>query len=174
MKENTCSNCERAGVLCEGGGNSELQIRFSEFSHRPPTEKETSPSPSPPSGSQYKPTDEICPAGPRTGEPHLGQERTSADAGATASEPGDGDIPGLTPLVDSYQNLHTLQSWVQLPRIASGEVNLLQPDPLQADPCPSQLTNDQCKIIKHFFTVLVPWVGNIPRPFSIAKANISV
>jgi hypothetical protein len=33
---------------------------------------------------------------------------------------------------------------------------------------PLSLTDDECKLVKHFFTVLMPWVGNIspssPRP----------
>ncbi|KAI0812118.1 hypothetical protein GGR55DRAFT_612985 [Xylaria sp. FL0064] len=34
-KGSTCSNCERAGILCRGGGNQELRIRFSGLSQRP-------------------------------------------------------------------------------------------------------------------------------------------
>ncbi|KAI0908584.1 hypothetical protein F4823DRAFT_598290 [Ustulina deusta] len=45
LKGSTCSNCERADVLCRGGGNQELRIRFSELSQRPtPNPEERSPS----------------------------------------------------------------------------------------------------------------------------------
>ncbi|KAK2732145.1 arca-like protein [Colletotrichum kahawae] len=130
----TCSNCEAGGASCRGGGTSELQIRFSGLSH------------------QVDEVPDTCPSS-KTRSRTRGDRRRS-NRPLLAATNNDGSLG----VVDaSWQSASEAPPLIEEEASVSTHTHNVDDGSAQASLHPQLLPSHEAKLVKHFFTTLIPW-----------------
>ncbi|KAI0437713.1 hypothetical protein F4803DRAFT_131724 [Xylaria telfairii] len=171
-KGSACSNCKRAHVVCQGGGNQELQFRFSRLSQRPSSS--TTPDPERGSPSTTQTSSQFIDIFSFEKSP-LGTTSRSPDSVGRVDLP-EGSTLGLEPEPQYIAPVSSppYQHHVQADDASqhSNPTSLDESGSLEHDspsvsrhrgsaqceqPSPFPLANKEAQLMKHFWAVLLPW-----------------